>query len=107
MSTENKKEAEKIVVSVEAKFEKQLATYIEKRRRDVSEIAGSIGKGDYDSIKMLGGGIKKSADNFGIEALSQLRKALETAAAIKDSGKIKTVVDDLASFLNRLSIEYV
>ncbi|MBF0537999.1 MAG: hypothetical protein HQL03_07070 [Nitrospirae bacterium] len=101
------KEAEKIVVSVEAKFEKQVSTFLEKRRRDVSEVAASIGKGDYDSIKMLGGGLKKMAEGFGMEALSQLGQALETASALKDSGRIKTVVKELADYLNRLSVEFV
>ncbi|MBF0608142.1 MAG: hypothetical protein SFH39_03080 [Candidatus Magnetobacterium sp. LHC-1] len=100
-------EAEKIVVSVEAKFQKQVGTFLEKRRRDVSEVLGSIGKGDYDSIKMLGGGMKKMSEGFGMEALSQLGQALETAAALKDSGRIKTVVAELTDYLNRLSVEFV
>ncbi|KJU83234.1 hypothetical protein MBAV_004569 [Candidatus Magnetobacterium bavaricum] len=100
-------ETEKIVVSVEAKFKKQVNTFLEKRRRDVSEIAGGIGKGDYDSIKMLGAGLKKMSEGFGMEALSQFGQALETAGALKDSGRIKTVVKELTDYLERLSVEFV
>ncbi|MBF0336717.1 MAG: hypothetical protein HQL05_02700 [Nitrospirae bacterium] len=100
-------EAEKIVVSVEAKFKRQVDTFLEKRRRDISEVLGSVGKGDYDSIKMLGSGMKKMSEGFGMEALSQLGQALETAAALKDSGRIKTVAAELTDYLNRLSVEFV
>jgi HPt (histidine-containing phosphotransfer) domain-containing protein len=97
----------KISVTVEAKHRDRATKFLEKRKSDVHEIKDNISKGDYPSIKMLGELIKKSAGTFGLEDLKNLGQSIETAANLKDSGKLKELTTKLGSYLESLDVTYV
>ncbi|MBF0565656.1 MAG: hypothetical protein HQK89_10470 [Nitrospirae bacterium] len=97
----------KVSVSVESKHQERVEKFLTKRKSDVQEIADSISRAEYPSIKMMGELIKKSAGNFGMEDLKNLGQAIETAANIKDSGKLKELAVELGAYLESLEVKYV
>ncbi|MBF0519166.1 MAG: hypothetical protein HQK92_05525 [Nitrospirae bacterium] len=104
MMGESKNEG-KIVVTVDPKFKDRMPKFLQSRQKDAKEMDESVKQGDYPSIKMQGGMIKKSSETFGLEDLKNLGQALETAANLKDSGKIKELIQEYSDYVSKLEIQ--
>ncbi|MEO5361983.1 MAG: hypothetical protein H7843_16360 [Nitrospirota bacterium] len=98
--------SEKITVTVESQYKDRVAKFLNSRNRDVAEMRGEIAKGEYPSVKMTGGMIKKAAAAIGLTKFAEMGEAIETAANLKDSGKVKILIDELADYLSRVEIIY-
>lgn len=80
--------------------------YLQKKKKDIKEMTEEIGKGDYPSIRMTGASLKKSAQGLGLEKISNFGKDIEHAAGLKDSGKLKDLVSELAKYMETLEAQY-
>ncbi|MEO5358074.1 MAG: hypothetical protein H7844_12360 [Nitrospirae bacterium YQR-1] len=102
---EDSKNDKKIVVTVDPKHKDRIPKFLSSRQKDVKEMEDCVKQGDYPSIKMLGGMIKKSSDGIGLEDLKNLGQAIETAANLKDSGKIKELLIQYTDYVSKLDIQ--
>ncbi|QWR77473.1 Hpt domain-containing protein [Candidatus Magnetomonas plexicatena] len=102
---EGGKDDGKIVVTVDSKFKDRMPKFLQSRQKDAKEMEDSVKQGDYPSIKMQGGMIKKSSETFGLEDLKNLGQAIETAANLKDSGKIKELLQQYSDYVSKLEIQ--
>jgi len=96
----------KIIEKIESKHDGRAQVWIQKRQREVADITDSITKGDYPSVAMMGGMIKKGAGNFGLTKISEFGEALETAAKIKNSQKMKTLLAEYADYIKRIVLDF-
>ncbi|MBF0457816.1 MAG: hypothetical protein HQK99_07975 [Nitrospirae bacterium] len=102
----SEKDNSKITVTVASQHQDRVAKFLKSRNRDVSEMKQDVERGDYPSIKMTGGMIKKAADGIGLTTFKEMGESLETAGNLKDSGRIKILIDELADYLSRVEIVY-
>ncbi|MBF0488695.1 hypothetical protein [Candidatus Magnetominusculus dajiuhuensis] len=100
----SEKDNSKITVTVEPQYKDRVAKFLNSRNRDVAEMKEEIGKGDYPSVKMTGGMIKKAAAAIGLTTFKEMGEAIETAANLKDSAKMKILIEELADYLARVEI---
>ncbi|MBF0319864.1 MAG: hypothetical protein HQL01_08705 [Nitrospirae bacterium] len=100
------KDTGKITVTVEAQYKDRVAKFLNSRKRDIAEMRDEVGKGQYPSVKMTGGMIKKAAEGIGLTKFQEMGEAIETAANLKDSGKVKILIEELADYLSRVEIVY-
>jgi hypothetical protein len=96
----------KIFEAIEAKHDGRAQVWLQKRQKEVAEITASISQGDYPSVAMMGGMIKKGAGNFGLAKIAEFGEALETAAKIKNSQKMKTLLADYADYVKRIELDF-
>jgi hypothetical protein len=96
----------KINETIESKHDGRAQVWVQKRQNELKEISDSISKGDYPSVAMMGGMIKKGAGNFGLEKLSEYGGSIEAAAKLKDSQKIKSVLIEYTNYVNRLELSF-
>lgn len=98
--------AEKIIVHVPHELEYVVPGFLEKRHRDVKTLKEAIAKDDYENIRALAQGIKKDAERYGFDTLTDSGQALEDAAKEKDGATIKKEISKFLGYLRRVQVVY-
>lgn len=80
--------------------------YLEHRVGDVGTIRGAIASGDFESVRILGHGMKGSGGGYGFDTITDIGAALETAGKEADAQAATASVDALADFLSRVEVSY-
>lgn len=98
--------AENIIVHVAPEFEDVVPGFLEMRHRDVKTLKEAIAKDDYENIWVLAQGIKKGAERYGFDTLTDSGQALEDAAKEKDGATIEEEISKLLGYLRRVQVVY-
>ncbi len=100
-----------LVEPIEVKIDEELRgiipTYLASRREDIGRLRRALASLDYQSVVYMGHVIRGNGAAFGFERLSTLGHELEWAALKEDAEKAHAAVDAMASYLDRVAIEYV
>ncbi|MBF0515656.1 MAG: hypothetical protein HQK97_00870 [Nitrospirae bacterium] len=102
----SEKDNSKIKVTVESKFQDRATKFLNSCNRYVTEMKQEVTRGEYPSVKMTGGMVKKNAAAVGLTKFSEMGEAIETAANLKDSGKVKILIEEFVDYLSRVEIVY-
>lgn len=95
------------VARVASWLEKLIPRFMQNRREDVGVIREALARGDFQRIKSLGHNLKGIGPSYGFEPLCAIGLELERAAAAADQAAIAAATDALASYVERVKIEYV
>lgn len=76
--------------------------YLGNRRRDVQSIGNSLEKGAFDDLRVLGHNMRGSGTGYGFGRITQLGKALEQAAILRDSAHIGAIAVELTAYLDAI-----
>jgi CheY-like chemotaxis protein len=78
--------------------------FLENRRRDGKAILEWLAQADFERIRTLGHQLKGVGRGYGFDAVSVMGGLIETAAREKDAARIRKTVNDLAGYLDRITI---
>lgn len=95
---------EKTVLEVNFKLRDKADMFIKKKQRETSELKQDISQGDYPGVKMAGSSIHKNAERFGFAKIQEFGQAIESAAGLKDSGKLKEIIAEYSQYLNSIEL---
>jgi len=98
--------AETIIVTVDADLEDIVPIFLANRQKDIVAIQDAVDKGDYETIRVLGHGMKGVGASYGFEPVSDLGIRLELGAKEGDAAKIRLAVTELAAYLARIEVRY-
>lgn len=101
-----KNQAEKIIVHVDRDLEDLIPGFLSNRRNDVASMTAALGKGDYDTIRVLGHTMKGDGGGYGFDGISDIGGALEQAARSRNGEEIRKWVGELSSYLERVEVIY-
>lgn len=96
----------KIIVHVDTDLEDIIPGFLESRRDDIISIQKALEQGDYDTIKVLGHGMKGAGGGYGFDEITNIGSSLEQAAKEKNSEEIRKCVNKLSNYLERVEIVY-
>lgn len=96
----------RITVRIDEDLSDLIPGYLENRRKDIDAIRAALDQGDFETIRVLGHGMKGSGGGYGFDAITEIGRSLEQAAKSADADGIKQQVDELASYLDRLDIVF-
>jgi HPt (histidine-containing phosphotransfer) domain-containing protein len=99
--------AEPVVLQVSGEFESLMPGFLEHRRQELVQIADALDRGEFETIREIGHGLKGTGGTYGLEAISAYGRALETAAGQKDGVCVREALHRLTRFLERLQLVYV
>ncbi|MCG6552449.1 MAG: hypothetical protein L7F77_08985 [Candidatus Magnetominusculus sp. LBB02] len=99
-------EQDKIKITVASDLEDRVVKFLKNQAKYVAEMRTEVERGDYPSVKMTGGMIKKAAATLGLATFKEFGESIENAANLKDSGKVKSQIEELAVYLSRVEIVY-
>ncbi|MDX9786925.1 MAG: Hpt domain-containing protein [Desulfobacterales bacterium] len=97
---------QQIEVRIDSDLADLIPGYLENRRKDVSDIWVALELEDYETIRVLGHGMKGSGGGYGFEAITELGRALEQAAKNRELKTIKKQAVDLLYYLDHLQLIY-
>ena len=60
--------------------------------------------GDFETVRVLGHSMKGAGGGYGFDAITDIGAALEQTAKDKNPGAIRTSLDELSSFLDRVEV---
>jgi signal transduction histidine kinase/CheY-like chemotaxis protein/HPt (histidine-containing phosphotransfer) domain-containing protein len=96
-----------IRVRVEEGMEDVVPGYLEKRRADVGVYRQALDARDFDAIKKLAHKMKGTGAGYGFPRLTELGAELERAAMRSDAGVIRENLEEFASYVEKVELEYV
>ena len=97
---------EKIVVQIDPDLEDLIPTYLGNRRKDVEAICKALGEKDLETIERLGHTMKGSGGGYGFDIISAIGANLEQAAKENSLDKIKSSLNELSDFMDRVQVVY-
>jgi HPt (histidine-containing phosphotransfer) domain-containing protein len=97
---------EKIVVQVDADLEDLIPGYLQNRRQDAEAILQALEKQDFETIRVLGHTMKGTGGGYGFDAITEIGRALEEAAKIRDTQAINRGVSTLLDYLEAVEVVF-
>ena len=94
------------VVQVEAGMEDVVPGYLEKRRSEVALYRTALASGDFDTIKKMAHKMKGTGTGYGFPRFTELGGALEKAALEGNETGTGRYVEEFASYVDRVRLEY-
>jgi len=73
--------------------------YINHTSKELAKIQGDIDAVEIDLLRTFGHNIKGSGGMYGFEEVTNFGSEIEVSAKANDRNKIKTLLDELSSFL--------
>ncbi len=96
----------RIKVIVDCDIEELIPGFLENRQEDIKSILGSLEEGNFEAVRILGHSMKGAGGGYGFDAISEIGQSLELAAKEKDARSIKTLVTELANYLDQVDIVF-
>lgn len=81
-----------------------LSQYLERRKADLARLRAALADDNYASIELTGHNLSGSGAAYGLEQVSRLGAALETAAQAGESEQIRQLVDQLETFIGAVTV---
>ncbi len=95
---------------IDVRIERDLADlipgYLENRRKDATSIPAALARGDYETVRIIGHGMKGSGGGYGFAEITEFGRALEEAAKNKDPEMIEKQTAGLLHYLDHLHVTY-
>jgi hypothetical protein len=96
----------KRIVFIDRDLEDLIPGYIENRHKDIKSLLVSLGREDYESIRIIGHSMKGSGGGYGFDEISKIGKSIEEAAKDKNYEAIKRHTYELSIYLDSMEITY-
>ncbi len=97
---------DKITVRIDRDLEEIAPGYLENRRKDLLLLPEALERGDFDNLKVLGHRMKGSGAGYGFNGITDIGRSVETAAKERDVEGVRSAIDELASYLDRIEVIY-
>ncbi len=95
-----------IMVRIDPDLKELIPHYLENRIRDVGAISAALGNSDFESIRILGHGMKGSGEGYGFETITEIGRAIEAAAKEGNAEEIRRRGEELRCYVERVEILY-
>lgn len=99
-------EGGRIVVHLDEDLADLVPGFLARKREDAGTILAAAERGDGEAIARLGHKLKGEGGGYGLDAISNIGRALEQAAGGADFDTARRLAHDLIGFLDRLEIVY-
>lgn len=96
----------KHVVHVDAALEHLILGFLKRQADHIEAILRASALGDFDTVWTLGHNMKGAGGGYGFDAITTVGLRLQQAASDKDYEEIRTLVDELSTYLKRVEVVY-
>ncbi len=96
-----------VKVEIDDELRSIVPEFLEKRRSDCALILQHLQAGEFTEIRTLGHRMKGAGGSYGFDEISELGEIIENASLVADIEPIRTAVQRLESYLDRVEVVYV
>ncbi|MBT8083614.1 MAG: Hpt domain-containing protein [Woeseia sp.] len=94
-----------ITVDIADPFARKLmARYLSHRQEDIRNLRDAVAAADFEAVRLSGHNMHGSGSAYGLDWISELGKALETAAIDHDPDEASRLITALESYVRALHI---
>ena len=93
-----------ITIQVDEDIIDLIPRYIENRWSDIRTIEIALERGDFETVRNLGHGMKGSGGGWGMDQVGDIGQGIEEAAKAQDPDETRQWLDKLADFLERVEV---
>ena len=97
---------DRILVRTDVLFKDLVPGFLNNRRKDVISIHEALETGNFEAILHLGHKMRGDGGGYGFDAISEIGAALEQAAKMQDSDKVRRYAEELSDFVERVEVVY-
>ncbi len=97
---------EKIIVRGDADLRDLIPVFLANRRDDVGRLRQALEQADDQTVKTLAHRMKGEGGGYGFDGISTIGAAMETAIKGDDRARVRSLVDDLADYLDRVEVVF-
>ena len=90
------KQAEKIVVKVDAEIEEIIPIFFEKLHEEIETALESLHESDYETIQIWGHSLKGAGMGYGFDPISEIGQSLELSAKTRDPEQVRKLAHQLS-----------
>jgi len=95
-----------ILVHADPKFADLIPGFLEHRRQNVTVMQDALDRGDFETVAMLGHGMRGAGGSYGFPAITDIGAALEQAAAAVDRKASRKWIAELSGYLDRVEVTF-
>jgi len=98
--------SDRVIVEVDQDLSDLIPGFLARKRADVASIFEAVGRRDYEEISRVAHRIKGEGGSYGFDAMTEMGRSMQHAAAIRDDGAVTTLARQLLNYLDHLEIVF-
>jgi PAS domain S-box-containing protein len=103
-SKEESSRMDTILVRAEPKFADLIPVFLQNCRKNVIAMLDALDRGDFETVEILGHGMRGAGGSYGFQPITDIGAALEQAAESADTNASRKWVGELSRYLDRVEI---
>ena len=97
---------DRVIVEVDEDLTDLIPGFLTHKRADIDTIFDAVTRRDYAKIGRIAHQIKGEGGSYGFDAMTEIGRSLEHAAAVRDEGAATTLARQLLSYLDQVEIVF-
>ena len=97
---------DRVIVEVDEDLSDLIPGFLTHKRADIAAIFEAVSRRDYAEISDIAHRIKGEGGSYGFDSMTEISRALEQAAAIRDDGAVTTLARQLLNYIDHLEIVF-
>jgi PAS domain S-box-containing protein len=103
-SKEESSRMDTILVRAEPKLADLIPVFLQNCRKNAITMLDALDRGDFETVEILGHGMRGAGGSYGFQAITDIGAALEQAAESADTDASRKWVGELSRYLDRVEI---
>jgi PAS domain S-box-containing protein len=103
-SKEESSRMDTILVRAEPKLADLIPVFLQNCRKNAITMLDALDRGDFETVEILGHGMRGAGGSYGFQAITDIGAALEQAAESADNDASRKWVGELSRYLDRVEI---
>ena len=103
-SKEENSRMDTILVRANPKFADLIPVFLQNCRKNVIAMLDALDRGDFETVEILGHGMRGAGGSYEFQAITDIGAALEQAAESADTDASRKWVGELSGYLDRVEI---
>ncbi len=99
-------QSEPIIIVTDADLEDIVPIFLANRQKDIVAIQAALATGEYETIRILGHGMKGVGSSYGFDLVTELGIQFENGAREQDEKAISRALVQLEDYLKRVEVRY-
>jgi HPt (histidine-containing phosphotransfer) domain-containing protein len=103
-SKEESSRMDTILVRANPKIADLMPVFLRNCRQNVGAMLDALDRGDFETVEILGHGMRGAGGSYGFQAITEIGAALEQVAESADNNASRKWVGELSGYLDRVEI---
>ena len=97
---------DRVIVEVDEDLSDLIPDFLTHKRDDIDTIFEAVAQRDYAEIGRIAHRIKGEGGSYGFDAMTEMGRSLEHAAAIRDDGAVTTLARQLLRYIDHVEVVF-